>query len=321
MRVQLTSRALLLLLLALLASLAAAGGGCGKKPEPPAAAPAPPAEVPAAPDVGPATVDVGLSPEEAAAAAAAEAERKFWLEPPSELSPPADAETLPSGLATKVLRPGTGTVHPRAEDAVLAHYSVWTEQGDRIDASWRRGEPRLFQVGRQIAGWEEGIKLMVVGERRRLWIPAKMAFHGRMDKPQGMLVWDAELVELRRAPDAPPDVARPPRDANRTASGLYWMELAPGAGDGRRPGARSMVRVNYTGWTTDGKVFDSTVLAGKPASFAVDTVIQGWTEGLQLMTVGQKMRFWIPKKLAYKGERGKPKGMLVFDIELLELGG
>ena len=80
------------------------------------------------------------------------------------------------------------------------------------------------------------------------------------------------------------------------------------------------MRVHYTGWTTDGKPFDSSYLGGGPATFGVGDVIEGWTEGLQLMTVGQKMRFWIPKKLAYKGKKGKPKGMLVFDVELVELG-
>ncbi|MEM7676619.1 MAG: FKBP-type peptidyl-prolyl cis-trans isomerase, partial [Myxococcota bacterium] len=72
-------------------------------------------------------------------------------------------------------------------------------------------------------------------------------------------------------------------------------------------------------WTTDGKMFDSSVQLGQPASFGLSQVIPGWTEMVQLMTVGEKVRVWIPEKLAYKGRPGAPQGMLVFEIELLEI--
>ena len=94
--------------------------------------------------------------------------------------------------------------------------------------------------------------------------------------------------------------------------------LQPGKGK-EHPKANSRVKVEYTGWTTDGKMFDSSVTRGQPASFSLNSVIAGWTEGLQLMVEGETRRFWIPEDLAYKGRRGKPKGMLVFDVELLEI--
>ena len=77
--------------------------------------------------------------------------------------------------------------------------------------------------------------------------------------------------------------------------------------------------VHYSGWTTDGQMFDSSVMRDEPAEFALDAVIPGWTEGLQLMTEGEKTRFWIPEKLAYKGKAGFPAGMLVFDVELIKI--
>jgi len=77
--------------------------------------------------------------------------------------------------------------------------------------------------------------------------------------------------------------------------------------------------VHYTGWTTDGKMFDSSVQRGQPASFGLSQVIPGWTEMVQLMSVGEKVRTWIPEELAYKGRPGAPQGMLVFEIELLEI--
>jgi FKBP-type peptidyl-prolyl cis-trans isomerase len=88
------------------------------------------------------------------------------------------------------------------------------------------------------------------------------------------------------------------------------------------PKASDTVTVHYSGWTTAGKLFDSSVTRGEPASFGLNQVIKGWTEGVQLMVTGEKRRFWIPAKLAY-GENpggGAPGGTLVFDVELLEIG-
>ena len=79
------------------------------------------------------------------------------------------------------------------------------------------------------------------------------------------------------------------------------------------------MKVHYSGWTTDGKLFDSSVQRGAPTSFALNQVIKGWTEGVQLMVEGEKTRFWIPEELAYKGRPGAPAGMLVFDVELLHI--
>lgn len=121
--------------------------------------------------------------------------------------------------------------------------------------------------------------------------------------------------------DAPEDVAAPPPEAQRSGSGLAWRVLQPGTGT-RHPRPNSEVTVHYTGWTTDGEKFDSSVDAGKPATFRLDGVIPGWTEGVQMMVEGEKRRFWIPASLAY-GESpggGRPGGMLVFDIELLKIG-
>ncbi|MEE2788329.1 MAG: FKBP-type peptidyl-prolyl cis-trans isomerase [Myxococcota bacterium] len=119
-------------------------------------------------------------------------------------------------------------------------------------------------------------------------------------------------------PAAPADVASPPADAQKTSSGLASKILKPGSGTAT-PGPTSVVSVHYTGWTTDGKAFDSSVARGAPATFPLNRVIKGWTEGVQLMKVGEERRFWIPEELAYKGRPGAPQGMLVFDVELLEI--
>jgi len=115
---------------------------------------------------------------------------------------------------------------------------------------------------------------------------------------------------------APPDVAKPPADATKTASGLASKVLAPGTGTATAK-AEDFVTVHYTGWTTDGKMFDSSYARGAAATFPVNRVIKGWGEGVQLMVVGEKRRFWMPEPIAFAGMEGRPKGMVVFDIELL----
>jgi len=119
---------------------------------------------------------------------------------------------------------------------------------------------------------------------------------------------------------APSDVAAPPADAVKSSSGLASKVIARGTGKDH-PTKDDVVVVHYTGWKTDGSMFDSSVLRGKPSSFPLNRVIAGWTEGVQLMVEGEKRRFWIPGKLAYdnSGRPDAPKGMLVFDVELLKI--
>lgn len=114
----------------------------------------------------------------------------------------------------------------------------------------------------------------------------------------------------------PVDVAAPPPDAQVTPSGLAYRVLARGP-VGRHPGSGSRVLVNYTGWTTDGAIVDGAPVGGPAVSFNLEETIPGWQEGLRLMTKGDKFRFWIPASLAYAGAPGKPKGMLVYDIYLV----
>ena len=234
---------------------------------------------------------------------------------------PADAKKTDSGLAYKVLKKGKGGKKPRSFDKVKVNYSGWTTDGKMFDSSISRGKPAELALNKVIPGWTEGIPLMSMGEKTRFWIPEELAYKGRPGAPQGMLVFDVELleiIEMPSPPETPKDVAEPPKDAKKTDSGLAYKVLKKGKGKDK-PTAESRVTVNYSGWTTDGKMFDSSVTRGKPATFPLKGVIAGWTEGLQLMVQGDTFRFWIPEELAYKGRAGKPAGMLVFDVELLEI--
>lgn len=107
-----------------------------------------------------------------------------------------------------------------------------------------------------------------------------------------------------------------------TPSGLQYMVLKEGKG--AKPTATSKVRVHYHGTTPDGTVFDSSVDRGEPITFGLNQVIPGWTEGVQLMPVGSKFKFFIPQELAYganpqPGSAIKPYMPLIFEVELLSI--
>ncbi|PLW69346.1 FKBP-type peptidyl-prolyl cis-trans isomerase [Pseudohalioglobus lutimaris] len=106
-----------------------------------------------------------------------------------------------------------------------------------------------------------------------------------------------------------------------TDSGLQYKVLQQGTGH-QHPKANDTVKVHYHGTLLDGSVFDSSVERGEPIEFSLHQVIRGWTEGLQLMVVGEKTRLFIPSELAY-GDRAAgsigPGSTLIFDVELLEI--
>lgn len=107
----------------------------------------------------------------------------------------------------------------------------------------------------------------------------------------------------------------------QTASGLQYEVLQKGDGD-THPTASSTVKVHYHGTLLDGSVFDSSVDRGEPISFPLNRVIKGWTEGVQLMVVGDKFRFFIPAELAYGNQSAgaiKPGSTLIFEVELLAI--
>ena len=239
--------------------------------------------------------------------------------PADVAAPPAEAVRRPSGLVSKIVTPGTGTEQPQETDFVTVHYTGWTSDGRLFDSSHARGIPNMFALNRVMAGWRECVLLMTVGETRRCWVPQDLAFNGQAGRPNGTVVFDIDLLDVRPTPNvAPSDVAAPPAGARSTPSGLYYKVIKAGTGT-RRPSVRDNVTVHYSGWTATGELFDSTVVKGAPVTLDLSNVIRGWTEGLQLMVEGERTRFWIPEKAAYRGERGKPRGMLVFDIELIKI--
>jgi peptidylprolyl isomerase len=216
-----------------------------------------------------------------------------------------------------VLTPGTGKKHPKPTDVVKATFTGWTPSGQAFGAA----EPSLLNMAQQPPGWAEALSQMVEGEKRRLWMPAALAYGNAPGSPTEGLILDLELLGLPEAPPAPADLKAPPKDATKLPSGLAYKVLTHGKGD-KHPTATSRVTMHYSGWTKSGKMFDSSVMRGAPLVIGLNQVIPGWTEGVPVMVVGDKMRLWIPAAMAYgvkPASPASPAGDLVFDLELLAI--
>lgn len=240
------------------------------------------------------------------------------LLPEALRAPPDDATVSESGLAwqyqdTLELVQGK----PQPDSIVKIHFQEWTSDGRLVNSSRKRGKAVMVPLERALPGWREAFTFLEVGDRIWLWVPEQLAYAGKEGKPKGPMIYDIEYLEHHRPPEVPADVAGPPDDATQTSSGLWFKVLKKGDLSPGTPGPSDNVTIDYTGWTTDGKRFDSSVVRGKPATLPLHKAIPGWREAIQLMSNGDVYRLWVPQDLAFDGAEGKPKGMLVFDIELI----
>ena len=240
--------------------------------------------------------------------------------PPDVAGPPATATRTASGLAYATVKPGDGKTRPRVFDQVTYHYTAWDSSGKMFDSTEVRKRPKPTFVFREWPGLEEALTSMTVGERKRVWLDESHR-DDLPGLPAGTLVYELELLEIKpmhAPPPTPPDVAAPPADAKKTAKGVSYKVLSPGTGRAR-PGPADTVRIHYSGWTTNGRLFDSSLVRQEPAQFPLSRWFEGGADALQTMVVGEKSRRWIPSELAYNNAPGRPAGMLVYDVELLEI--
>jgi peptidylprolyl isomerase len=224
----------------------------------------------------------------------------------------------------KVLRTGHGTDRPKDDDCVKVTFQGWNREGALLVSS-PPAEEALVQCMRTIVpGLVTALKAMSVGEERRVWVPAELAFpahdHDRT-LPKVDMTFDLALIDLLKAPPVPKDLKSPPRAATRSPSGLALLILKKGTGT-EHPSDTSRVTLHFTGWKADGTLFETTRISNHPASYTLAEIIAGWREALLQMVAGDKARVWIPAALAY-GEapqrRGVPAGDLVYELELVSI--
>jgi len=239
---------------------------------------------------------------------------------PKELGPPPKTATkLGSGSAIQVLTKGTGTFKPTAFDEVVVNFTAWGDDGSQLETTAFDYGPRQWTVNWFGTAMQEALTQMVAGEKARVWVP--MAQSAYNDGSDGWVTIDLDVKEVHQKvhpPPVPKDVKKPPKSAKKTKLGTYYKFLKRGKRKDH-PGPQARVSVHYTGWTTDGMMFDSTTTYNSTPVFTLDSVIAGWTDVLQVMSPGDTVRAWIPEELAYKDRYGGPKGMLVYDLELVEI--
>ena len=243
--------------------------------------------------------------------------------PADVAKPPKRAAKLAGGIRSIVVTAGTGGAGPALWDEATFHLTAWDANGHMRESTEVRQRPMTHTVYDRPPGLATALTSMNLGDRRRFWIPAPLTtrFGTGGGSARTLICYELELVAIKAGiapPTTPTDVKGPPTSATVTSSGLAYRLLTSGAGT-VSPTPADSVEVHYTGWTTDGRMFDSSIVRGAPATFPLAGVIAGWTEVLQHVVVGDTVRVWIPEALAYKGGAGKPAGMLVFDISLLSI--
>ncbi len=230
-------------------------------------------------------------------------------------------KTTGSGLKYEIVKVGTGAM-PGKDDAVEMRYALFSTGGELQFCSEQQ-DHKLSGTKDMLPFpfLQELCSILKVGDVVRCEVPAAL---GSGDKPIGRLqpgsvtVWEIELTKVMPVPAFQ---ASDPAKLQKTESGLQYEIVKQG--EGRRPKATDTVLAHYTGWLLDGSVFDSSHLRGAPTEFALNRVIPGWTEGLQLMQEGGVFQFVIPAELAY-GSRGAPpkigpNATLVFRVELIQV--
>lgn len=241
----------------------------------------------------------------------------------------AAAKTLEGGTRYEVLRAGSGAT-PRPDQGVALRLAAWNNKGAQIVTT---DDPRIPLQGGLVKDLRLGqfeapflsriVQTMRVGQKVAAEVPSKEGFGDKFPDPNlipkgSATIWVLELMSIN---DIPEFVLPTDDQLSTTSSGLKYQMLE--AGGGRTPGQQSVVEVHYTGWLTDGTMFDSSHARGTPTSFPVGRVIPGWTEGLKLMKEGGTARFVIPANLAY-GNRAmgpviKPGSTLVFLVKLIKI--
>lgn len=244
------------------------------------------------------------------------------IRPPQPLAaPPAGATETASGMSYLVLKPGPDANRTVSGDFVEYRADVWSADGVTRASSRESGAlvSSIRRLAREQPGLARALLTTPIGETRRWWIQAERLKPGYPGMPDLLHVIDLTVLGETSPVQTPSDLAAAPADAIRTASGLAYKVLKQGAG-GPKPGLGSQIEIHYSGWTADGRLFDSSVMRDERAIFPLSNLISGWQEGLQLMSRGDSVRFWIPGHLAYDATPGpqSPKGMLVFDVTLYD---
>jgi peptidylprolyl isomerase len=237
-----------------------------------------------------------------------------------------DLKEIASGVKYRDLKEGQGEACPEGAQ-VKVNYTGWLTDGTEFDSSKKKGSPAEFPLDGVIAGWTEGIPNMKVGGIRKLVIAPEKAYKNQkrgLITPGSTLIFEIELLgftpkkDLTKLSDGTLPNAEDP-GLKDIGDGLKIRDLKEGDGPPVPEGAR--VTVHYTGWLTNGHVFDSSYRENKPVTFSLGGVVDGWKKGIPGMKPGGIRKLVIPAALGYKDKPTgdiPPNSTLIFEVELIK---
>jgi len=257
---------------------------------------------------------------------------------PVDADAPEEFTTTESGLKYRIRRKSEGK-KPTESHVVTVKYRGWLDNGEIFDSTYGTGgTTSSLDLKRVIPAWTEGMQLIGEGGMIELEVPFNQGYGEKGSPPtippKSTLHFLIELVKVSDPITPPSDLVAKaegssepgkvdpdaPEEFTTTASGLKYRIRRKS--DGKKPTAANAVTVHYRGWLDDGKEFDSSYAKKKPAKFELGSVINGWTEGMQLIGVGGMIELEIPNNLGYgpAGQPGiPPNATLHFIVELLEV--
>lgn len=234
-----------------------------------------------------------------------------------------DVTVTESGLQYRIIEEGDG-LSPSDESIAIIHVLSTRVDGSVLTDTYEQDQPAVLPVNNLLPGLSEGLKLMNRGATYEFVLPSELTLNNFGQPPQGVpqgaaLIFEIELLESD--PEFLQTNAQR-EDVEVSESGLQYRVIEEGTGS--TPGPDSEVRVNYTGKLIYGAIFDQTA-ENTPAEFTIDGVIEGFGEGLQLMSEGSTYEFFIPGELAYGDQPPQQSGIypgatLVFEVELVSIG-
>ncbi len=268
----------------------------------------------------------GIDPEHPAIqkmTAALEVTTNLATIPDAVNNPPKGVRTIFTGLRYMDLKPGNGRSPADEQRIVRTLTDAWQSDGKQVSNAILDGldTNQVFELRRQLPILAKALESTPVGGKRRWWISKDLIPENPILGSFDHMI-DIEVVDIVDPLPAPGDVRAIPNDATVSENGIGYKVLV--AGDGAHPTLQDDIEVHYSGWQTNGHMFDSSRLRMRTNTFPLGKLIQGWQEALPLMQVGEQARIWIPGALAYDNREDRPfapKGMLVFDVELVSING
>ncbi|REL29080.1 hypothetical protein DYD21_14565 [Rhodohalobacter sp. SW132] len=236
-----------------------------------------------------------------------------------------DVTVTESGLQYRVVEDSVG-ISPTEETTIIIDFVGSFVDGSEFNNTYEAGQPAIARVENLISGLREGVQLMTIGSIYEFVLPSELALDSNGNPLQGIprgaaLIYEIELIHDSAYDSIFLEENALEEDVVVTDSGLQYKIIEEGDGDS--PGATSTVQVNYTGTFIFGEIFDQSP-ESMPSEFPLNDVIEGFSEGIQLMNEGATFEFYIPAELAY-GDNPNPQSpiypgaTLIFEVELVSI--